>query len=93
MLPAPRYAAGGRVAGVLTVTDDKKPGKKTKGDPDVEYTTFRVYADDGEDISDLADMEKKTIAELYRELCAPLIRKRRIQRTEEKLKRLKESKD
>lgn len=55
-----------------------------------EFTTFRIYAEDGEDLSDLAQMEGKTISDLYRELCAPLIRKRRITRTEEKLKRLKE---
>lgn len=79
--------------GGLTVADDKKPGagKKPKGKKeDKEYTTFRIYADDGEDLSDLASMEDKTISELYREVCAPLIRKRRIQRTEEKLNRLKE---
>ena len=73
---------------VLAVADEKtdpKKGAKDKAD----YTTFRVFADDGEDLSDLADMEGKTIAQLYRELCAPLIRKRRIQKTEEKLARLK----
>ena len=71
---------------VLTV-DEKQP-KPAKG-PKPDYTTFRIFAEDGEDLSDLADLEGKTIAELYRELCAPLIRKRRIQRMEERLKRLK----
>jgi hypothetical protein len=65
--------------------------KKPKRGTDPEYTTFRIYAEDGEDISDLAQMEGKTISDLYRELCAPLIRKRRIQKTEEKLRRLKQA--
>ncbi len=55
----------------------------------IEYTTLRLYADDGEDLSDLADMEEKTIAEMYRLLCAALVRERRIKKTEEKLNRLK----
>jgi hypothetical protein len=65
-----------------------KPTGKKKLDA-ADYTTFRVYATDGEDLSDLAAMEGKTIADLYRELIAPIIRKRRIQKTEEKLRRLK----
>ena len=72
---------------VLIVAKEEKPKGAKK--PDAEYTTFRLYAEDGEDLSDLAAMEGKTISELYREVCAPLIRKRRIQRTEEKLRRLK----
>jgi hypothetical protein len=80
---------------VLTVADEKTgSGRKPKsGDAELKYSTFRLYADDAEDLSDLAGMEGKTVADLYRELCAPLIRRRRIQRTEEKLKRLKEPKD
>lgn len=54
-----------------------------------QYTTLRFFQEDGEDISDLADMEGKTIAQLYRELCAPVIRQRRIALMEERLKRLK----
>lgn len=64
---------------------DEKKDMKGK----VEYTTFRLFAEDGEALSDLASLERKTIAELFRELCAPLIRKRLTQKTEEKLKRLK----
>jgi len=67
---------------------EKKPARAK---PDPEYTTFRVFADDGEDISDLARLSGKTIAELYREVCAPLIRARRLKELEEQLKRLKNS--
>jgi hypothetical protein len=70
----------------VLMADEKKPGKQKSAKP--EYTTFRIFAEDGEDLSDLADKEDKTIAELYRELCAPLIRKRLIQKTREHLKKL-----
>lgn len=56
---------------------------------DVEYTTFRVFADDGEDLSDLARLMGLTIAELYHEVCAPLIRAKRVKELEEQLKQLK----
>jgi hypothetical protein len=71
---------------VTTVAE--KPNDVKSKDKEA-YTTMRLYVADGEDLSDLADMEGKTIAQLYRELCAPLIRKRRIAKTEEKLRRLK----
>lgn len=57
----------------------------------VEFTTFRLFAEDGEALSDLASLERKTIAEIYRELCAPIIHKRLMAKTEEKLKRLKKT--
>jgi hypothetical protein len=56
-----------------------------------EYTTFRIYAGDGEDLSDLARLCGLTIAELYREVCAPLIRARRVKELEDQLKKLKHS--
>lgn len=74
------------------VMTEKKPAKRTpKGDqPEPDYTTFRVYADDGEDISDLARLLGETIADVYRELCAPMIRARRVKLLEEQLKQLKQ---
>jgi hypothetical protein len=69
---------------------EKKPGRRAQkgGTPEPDYTTFRVFADDGEDISDLARLMGKTIAEVYRELCAPLIRGRRVKLLREQLSSL-----
>ena len=82
----PRLAAKWGTMSVLTMAD--KPAGRSDKKKEA-YTTIRLFVPDGEDLSDLADMEGKTIAEMYRELCAALIRKRRIALTEEKLKRLK----
>ena len=59
-------------------------GEKAK----TEYTTFRIHAADGENLSELASLEGTTIAELYRELCAPLVRKRLIAKAKERLEKL-----
>lgn len=50
------------VAG-LTMADETK---RTQAKP--EYTTFRIYAKDGEDLSELADKRDKKISDLYHEL-------------------------
>jgi hypothetical protein len=52
------------------------------------FTTLRVYESDGEDISELAGLEKKTAADVYREYCAPVIRKLLKSRMEARLKKL-----
>ena len=80
-----RAGRPGDVMGVLMAEKRAAGGKK----PDVEYTTLRFYAQDGEELSELASAEKKTIAEVYRELLAPLVKKRLIQRTEERLRKMK----
>lgn len=70
---------------------EKKPARGSAAKPaEVEYTTFRVYANDGEDLSDLARLMGMTIAELYRDVCAPMIRARRVKALEEQLKQLKQ---
>lgn len=52
------------VAGLTMAEETKRTptGKKP------EYTTFRIFVKDGEDLSELADKRNKTIAELYHEL-------------------------
>jgi hypothetical protein len=52
------------------------------------FTTFRVYESDGEDLSDLAGLEGKTAADVYREHCAPVIRRLLKARMEARLKKL-----
>lgn len=52
------------VAG-LTMAEEVK---RTQATAKPEYTTFRIYVKDGEDISELADKRNKTIAALYHEL-------------------------
>jgi hypothetical protein len=51
----------------LTMADE---AKRTQATAKPEYTTFRIYVKDGEDISELADKRNKTIAQLYHELFA-----------------------
>lgn len=68
----------------------EKPARGARND-EPSYTTFRLYADDGEDLSDLARLCGLTIAELYREVCAPLVRARRVKELEDQLKKLKHS--
>lgn len=69
----------------------KKTAKKATPAPPGGWTTFRLYGPDGEELSDLARDEGKTIADLYRELLAPLVKARLIERTEQKLKKMKGS--
>lgn len=65
--------------------------KKPKGDADGEgYTTFRIYATDGDELGELARLLNVTVAEAYREVCAQIVRKKRIEKLEQKLKELKQ---
>lgn len=81
---------------VLTVGKSKKPsggGGGANRPPrrpvdGTEWTTFRIHAEDGDELGDLAKEEGQTIAELYRALLAPIVRERLIERTEAKLRKL-----
>ena len=53
------------------------------------YSTFRIYAQDGEDLSELASKTGVTIAEIFRSECAPAIRARLLQKMEERLRDLR----
>jgi hypothetical protein len=68
------------------------PDKKRAGEPDPKptYTTFRLYATDGEDLSEYADKVGKSIAETYRELGFPeVVRQKLIKLAEARLQDLK----
>lgn len=75
-------------AAVLTMAEEaKKPGKPAAEKP--RYTTFRIFEKDGENLSELADKRKVTIAALYHELFSDKVRelllreaKRRVQELE-----------
>lgn len=66
----------------------KKVTKKAD-DEGAAWTTFRLHAEDGEALRDLAKEEGKTIADLYRELFAATVKNRLIERTEARLKKMK----
>ncbi len=63
-------------------------GDAAKSGQAVEYTTLRVFAEDGEDLSELADKSNKTIAVIYRELLRPLVKKVLIERIKQRLLQL-----
>lgn len=68
---------------------DNGSGKKGKGLEVSEYSTFRIFAQDGEDLSELASKLGITIAELFRQECAPIIRGKLLQKMEERLRDLR----
>lgn len=74
---------------VLIMAARKSAKKGPAKAPPGGWTTFRLYGPDGEELGDLARDEGKTIADLYRELLAPLVKARLIERTEQKLKKMK----
>ena len=51
----------------LAMADERK---RTQAEPKPEYTTFRIFVKDGEDLSELANKKNTTIAKLYHELFA-----------------------
>lgn len=59
---------------VLTMAENKeKRAQPTEGK--AEYTTFRLFVKDGEDLSELADKRKTTIAKLYHQLFSEEVRR------------------
>jgi hypothetical protein len=68
------------------------PDKKRAGEPDPkpQYTTFRLYATDGEDLSELADKRGVSIAKLFRDMgFAETVRKELVKEAEQRLQDLK----
>jgi hypothetical protein len=100
-----RAARGGRGCNVdvLTVADNgdakKRRARKPKEVVDEqprpeplavpEWTTMRIYGEDGEELSELAKAERKTIAEIFRLYLKPVIRERLIPLADARLRRLK----
>ncbi|HVL13570.1 MAG TPA: hypothetical protein VM529_13465 [Gemmata sp.] len=68
---------------VLTMAKQQPP---EKGKP--KFTTFRLYAEDGEDLSELADKLNKSIADVYREKFSRLIREELAEVTRKRLREL-----
>ena len=68
----------------LTMAEEKRT---QTGKP--EYTTFRIYVKDGEDLSELADKKGKTIAQLYHELFSKQVIDLLLTETEKRQKDLK----
>lgn len=59
-------------------------------DAKLEYTTFRILAGDGEDLSELANKRGTSIAKLYHELFSASVRELLIAETETRLRRLRD---
>lgn len=57
------------MAMVLTMPEEKVPKEKP------EYTTFRLFVQDGENLSELATKRGLTIAKLYHELFGEQVKK------------------
>lgn len=58
---------------VITMADEKKSGKDAGKKP--AYTTFRIFEKDGENLSELADKRRMSVAKLYHELFSETVRK------------------
>ena len=73
--------------GALEMSKDG-PTKVQADEP--KYTTFRLYATDGEDLSELADRRNLSIANLFRELgFAEKVRELLLIESERRLRELK----
>lgn len=58
------------------------------GDKKPEYTTFRLYVEDGENLSELADKRGLSVAKLYRQMFAEIVRRELIEEAKKRLKDL-----
>ncbi len=65
--------------------------KKTEGSgaqPKPDFTTLRIYQNDGDDISDLAALLGLTAADAYQQHVAPVVKKLLKERLQERLKKM-----
>ncbi len=70
--------------GVLEMGKDKPMPTKPQ------YSTFRIHASDGEDLSELADRLNLSVADCFRELgFAEVVRQRLLTLAEQRLRELK----
>ena len=71
--------------------DVRKAGKPADAEP--EYTTFRFYRADGDNLRTLAALETEeygdTIAEVFNRVCAPVLQKVLTEVMESRLDRMK----
>lgn len=77
---------------VLTMAEEKS--KRTPStDPKTDYTTFRLFAKDGEDLSELADKRKTTIAKLFHELFSAEVRRLLLDEAKRRVRELETRKN
>jgi hypothetical protein len=74
----------------LVMAPEKKPGTPPKKGEKPTYTTFRIYEDDGANLSELADKRGKTIADLFRELYGADVKRLLIVETKKRLQQLED---
>ena len=67
---------------VLSVA--KKPENKPK------FTSFRLFVQDAEDLSELADKRGMSVAQLYRAMFSEIVRKELVAESEKRLRELKD---
>ncbi len=75
----------------LAVSEMAKGSKEPAGKKP-EFTTFRVFAADGEDLSELADKRNTSVAKLYRELFAETVRQLLLKEARQRLQELESRK-
>jgi hypothetical protein len=75
----------------LAMADKKGAAGQAGGKPD--YTTFRIFAKDGEDLSELADKRKVTIAQLYHELFSEEVRRLLLDEAKKRVRELENRKN
>jgi hypothetical protein len=80
--------ATGVIVGGLAVAEKSKPARGHA--PDEEFSTFRIYAADGDVLSELAKLSGMTVADAYRAFLASIAKKERVRVLEEKLKQAKQ---
>ena len=79
--------------GTAAMSDEKrKPARPKDPGGKRQYTTFRIYEEDGEVLSELADKLGLTIAETFHQRYAKDAREALIKLTEERLRKLKADK-
>jgi hypothetical protein len=76
---------GGETHTVRNVMAEDKKGKKPAGD---EFTTVRIFEEDGSELSELSSMDGVMIAKAYETHVRPVIRKLLKEKYQERLKKM-----
>lgn len=77
---------------VLTMAEDKTKRTQAK-DGKPEYTTFRLFVKDGEDLSELADKRNTTIAKLFHDLFSEEVRRLLLDEAKRRVRELETRKN
>lgn len=71
------------------MAEEKKPeGKKSRAADEGPFTTLRVYEVDGGELSDLANLDGRTVAQVYEKYLRPVVRKALREKFQERLKKM-----